>query len=206
MKKSFYVLTLMSCVINLIFTVSCNEDYLTYEELKSDEKKRIERIRAEKGLVFLKEYPEDGVFGENEFVELSTGIYLHVVDSGNGNRAKINSTTVLIRTEVEYYDMYIDSTIKASFFSNAYSPFEFRYGQAYNVVTAHANNIDDPYTYFFSVGLESILSYVGEGAEVKLIIPGYSEINNVAGGSVYQTASTRQYIPIYYERVKYTFY
>ncbi|MDR2774819.1 MAG: DUF4827 domain-containing protein [Tannerella sp.] len=203
MKKSFYVLALVSCVMNLIFTVSCNDDYPTYEELKTDEKKRINRIIAEKGISVLKEYPANGVFGENEFVELNSGIYLHVVDSGNGNRAKVNSTTVLVRVELEW--IYMDSTIHESFFSNEYSPFEFRYGYAYDVVTAHTG-LYDPYTYFFSVGLESILSYVGEGAEVKLIIPGYSEINNVGGGSVYQTSNRSQYVPIYYERVKYTFY
>jgi hypothetical protein len=177
---------------------------MTYEELKSDEKKRINRIIAEKGIRVLEEYPTDGVFGENEFVELSSGIYLNVVDSGNGNRAVVNSTTVLIRTEVEY--IYLDSTYKESFFSNHYSPFEFKYGHAYNVVATYAQNSYSPYFYFFSVGLESVLSYVGEGAEVKLIIPGYSEVNNLAGGSSFQTANSSQYIPIYYERVKYTFY
>jgi hypothetical protein len=204
MKKSFYVLALLSCVVNLMITVSC-ENYPTYEELKADEKKRIQRIIKEKEINVLKEYPADGVFGENDFVELSNGIYLHVVDSGNGNRAKANITTVLIRAKLEYYDPYVDSTLRFSFFSNTSYPFEFKYGHAYNTVTAHAN-YGDAYAYYFSVALEYVLSYVGEGAEVRLIVPGYSEINGVKGGSYYQTSNRSLYIPIYYERVKYTFY
>lgn len=196
--------------MSLVFTVSCDEEYPTFEELKSAEKKRVNKIIAEKGITVLKEYPADKVFGENEFVELSSGIYLHVVDSGNGNRAQINATTVLIRVELEYYDTSADSTVRLSSFTNTASPFEFKYGQAYYIVAAQtAANLSygDPYAYYFSVGLESILSYVGDGAEVKLIVPGYSEVSsNVGGGSHFQTASLYQYVPIYYERVKYTFY
>jgi hypothetical protein len=196
-----------------MFSVSCSDTYPTYEELKSDEKKQINKIIAEKGIQVLNEYPADGVFGENEFVELSSGIYLNVVDSGNGNRAGINATTVLIRVKAEY--TYADSIYKFSSFSNMETPFEFKYGHAYNVVSAHSSYIGygDPYVYFFSAGLESVLSYVGDGAEVKLLVPGYSEVNlvysgesKVEGGSYFQTYNRAQYIPVYYERVKYTFY
>jgi hypothetical protein len=189
--------------MNLMLTVSCGDQYPTFEELKTAEKKEIKRIIAEKGISVLTEYPANGVFGANEFVELSSGIYLNVVDSGNGNRAKVSATTVLIRTELEYYSG--DSIVKASFFSNTSVPFEFKYGYALNTVSAHAS-YGDQYTLFFGIGLESILSYVGEGAEVKLIVPGYSEINNNEGGSTYQTSSRQRYVPIYYGRVKYAFY
>jgi hypothetical protein len=204
MKKSFYVSALACCVAGLVFSVSCSKKYPTFEELKSAETKEIRRIIEDKGIEVIKEYPASGVFGENQFVELSSGIYLNVVDSGNGNRAKLSATTILIRTELEYYDG-TDSVRTFSSFSNTSYPFEFKYGYGYSVVSAHSQ-YEDLYAYFFSVGLESILSYVGEGAEVKLIVPGYSEINSVAGGSIYQTSNNYRYIPIYYKRVKYTFY
>jgi hypothetical protein len=206
MKKGFCVLTAICCVMNLLFAVSCGNKYPTYDELVTAEKKEIKRIIAEKNISVLTEYPANGVFGVNEFVELSSGIYLNVVDSGNGNRAKVSATTVLIRAELEYYSG--DSVVKASFFSNTSAPFEFKYGYAYNTVQAHAANAGygDPYALFFSLGLESVLSYVGEGAEVKLIVPAYSEISNQSGGSTFQTSSRQRYVPIYYGRVKYTFY
>jgi hypothetical protein len=188
-----------------MFSVSCGDKYPTFEELKSAERKEINKIIAEKGIKVISEYPANGVFGENEFVELSNGIYLNVIDSGNGNRATYNATTILIRANVEYYDSRYDSVVKESFFANDRSPFEFKYGYAYSVMTAHKSN-GDAYTYYFSAGLESVLSYVGDSAEVKLIVPGYAEINNYEAGSTFQTADRYRYIPFYYDRVRYIFY
>ena len=85
MKKAFYVLVLTGCVLNLMFTVSCNK-VPTYEEMKAAENKIIREILSAKNITVLSEYPSDGVFKENEFVQLNTGIYLNVVDSGTGNQ------------------------------------------------------------------------------------------------------------------------
>ncbi|MDR1098433.1 MAG: DUF4827 domain-containing protein [Tannerella sp.] len=205
MKKSFYILVLISCVMNLMFTVSCNK-YPTYEELKSDEKRVINRILSRKDITVIYEYPADGVFKENEFVQLSSGIYLHVIDSGNGDRAKASvsgATEVLVRVSGEYY--YTDSTYSFSTFPNGNDPFYFKYGSAYSVVSANSNTYNS-YYYLFSMGLESILSYVGDSAVVQLIVPGYSEINSYPAGSTMQNADRYKYVPIYYDRVKYTFY
>ena len=201
MKKSFYFLVLIGCVLNLMFTVSCSKTP-TYEELKSAEQKKIRKILSDKNISVLSEYPKNGVFGENEFVQLSSGIYLNVVDSGNGNRAVPYSTDVLMRVSGEYY---IDTVIPFNTFSNIYSPMEFRYGNAYGV-KMERSLYDDMYIYFFSTGLESILSYVGDSAVVKLIIPGYSEVNGGPGCSAMQNGNMSFYIPIYYDRVRYTFY
>lgn len=204
MKKSFYFFMLIGCALNLMFTVSCNSTK-TFEELKSDEKKIIKRILNEKNITVLSDYPTDGVFGENEFVQLSSGIYLNVVDSGNGNRAIYNETTVLIRASGEYYPS--DSTFTFSTFSNMVSPFEFKYGSAYNVVLNYQSAINSEYYYFFAgLGFESILAYVGEGAIVKMIVPGYAEVSGYSAGSTYQSAYTNMFIPIYYDKVKFTFY
>jgi len=207
MKKGFYVLVLIGITLAHIFTVSCNKTP-TYEEMKAAEKKLINRILAEKNIEVLHEYPSSGVFGENQFVELSSGIYLNVVDSGNGNRAVYNETYVLIRASGVYYAD--NDTTEFNTFLNNYSPFEFRYGRASSVVSEHSATYDSYYM-FFSAGLESILEHIGENAIVKLIVPGYAEIN--ANGSYYSVGSTFQtsgfsnvFVPIYYDRVRYSFY
>ena len=207
MKKGFYIFVLIGCVLNLMFTVSCN-DMPTYEELKNAEKKIIRKIISEKGIEVLREYPSDGIFRENEFVELNSGIYLNVVDSGNGNRPVYGLTDILIRVSGESYENGGDSVRKFNTFSNIKQPFSFKYGNAYGVQQEHAGYNDD-YNDYFSLGLESILLYVGDSAVVKLIVPGYSEIrelNSAAGGSTYQNGNGYYFIPIYYDRVRYTFY
>ncbi|MDR0573155.1 MAG: DUF4827 domain-containing protein [Tannerella sp.] len=203
MKKSFYLLLLIGCALNLVFTVSCCNKTKTYEELKSDEKKLINKIINEKNISVLSEYPGDGVFGENEFVQLSSGIYLHVADSGNGHRAVYGTTDILIRASGEYY--FGDSTYSFTTFPNTFNPFEFRYGSAYTVVSNHASSYD-AYYYFFSMGLESVLSYVGDSAIVKLLVPGYSEISNFPAGSSMQNGDGNAFVPVYYDKVKYLFY
>ena len=202
MKKSFYFLVLIYCAFMQVFTVSCNKTP-TYEELKAAEKKLIRRILAENDIDVLHEYPTSGVFGENQFVELSSGIYLNVVDSGNGQRAVLYETDVLIRAILTYYDNNEEKSF--NLFANNFPPLEFKYGFASRVVSEHATTYDLYYS-FFSIGLESILSYVGDSAVVKLIIPGYSEISNYPAGSSFQSSNSRVFIPIYYDRVRYTFW
>ena len=202
MKKAFYFLILTGCVLNLLFSVSCN-DVPTYEELKAAENKVIRKIISEKKIKVLSEFPENGVFGENEFVQLSTGIYLNIVDSGNGNRPVLGTTDLLVRVSGDYYT---DDTTLIGFntFSNTAYPFEFRYGNAYNVMQEYSYS--ELYYFYFSMGLESVLSYVGDSSVVKLIVPGYSEVSGAPGGSAYQSSNSYKYIPIYYDRVRYIFY
>ena len=208
MKKAFYILVFVWCAINVVFTVSCNKTP-TYEELKAAENKIIRKIINEKKIEVLDEYPENGVFKENQFVQLSTGIYLNVVDSGTGKRAEYGITDLLVRVSGEYYaktsDGKRDTALAFSTFSNSAYPFEFRYGNAYGVVQANAYT-DNFYYAFISMGLESILSYVGDSAVVKLIIPGYSEVSGAPGSSSMQSSNSNSYVPIYYDRVRYIFY
>jgi hypothetical protein len=134
-----------------------------------------------------------------------------VIDSGNGQRAVFQgtqSTEILVRTSGRYY--YLDSIYTFSTFGNTYPPFEFRFGSAYNVVEEHKYS-NDIYYYYFGMGLESILNYVGDSAVVKLIVPGYSEVKS--GSATFSAASTFQsgagdykFIPIFYDRVRYSFY
>ena len=202
MKKSFYILVLVGCVLNLMFTVSCNKTP-TYEELKSAEQKIVRKILSDENITVLSEYPESGVFKENEFVLLNSGIYINVVDSGNGKRAVPYFTDVLVRVSGKYYTA--DSAITFSTFYNALYPMEFKYGNAYGVVQEHSM-YDDLYFRYFSMGIESALAYVGDSSVVKLLVPGYSEISGAAGGSTLQNGGGSAYIPIFYDRVRFIFY
>lgn len=202
MKKGFYFLGLAYFALTLLFTFSCNKN-ISYEDMKNAEKKIIRRILAEKNIEVLQEYPSSGVFGENQFVELPSGIYLHVVDSGNGERAVLYTTDVLVRASGTYY-----ATDEGNFntFLNTSKPFEFKYGFASRVVNDHSN-LYDSYDYYFSIGIESILNYVGDSAVVKLLVPGYSEVGSLSYASTMQgNWGGKTFVPIYYDKVRYVFW
>lgn len=202
MKKSFYILLMLWVALTVVFTVSCNKT-ITYEEMKAHENKIIKKIIADHNIEVLTEYPKSGVFGENQFVHLSSGIYLNVVDSGNGNRAVVNGTDILVRASGTIY--YSDTIENFTTFTNSNQPMKFTYGLARNVVE-ESSYAYDMYYMFFGMGIESVMSFVGDSAVVRLIVPGYSEISNYPAGSSYQSSSGKYFIPIYYDRVRYTFY
>ena len=202
MKKGFYVLATLFIAFSSVFTMSCKKT-ITYEEMKAAEVKLIKRIISSHNIEVLEEYPANGVFGENQFVQLGSGIYLNVVDSGNGNRAVVNKTDILVRASGYY--IYSDSTYSFNTFINTTPPMEFRYGLASNIVDQHSYSYDI-YYYYFGMGLETIMSYVGDSAIVKLIVPGYAEISNYPASSTFQNSAGNLFIPIYFDRVRYTFY
>jgi hypothetical protein len=208
MKINLKNLMLAGYVICMMITVSCKEDMKSYEELKRDEKRIVNRILSEKKIEVLKNYPANGVFEENQFVEMKGGVYLNVVDSGNGNRAVYNSTTVLVRTSGGIY--YKDTIVPFNTFVSSQSPMEFKYGLAANVRQEYYGYIDGLYYSLFGIAIQEVLKYVGDSAVVKMIVPGYSEIQDTyqssRAGSWLQTSNINEYIPIYYDRMKYVFY
>jgi hypothetical protein len=149
------------------------------------EKKAIDRLIDEQGFEILKNYPENGVFGEKQFVLLSSGLYLNVVDSGNGNRAEYG-TSILLRASGK---TLLDTVSFNGFdpMSTVFSwPLEFKYG---------GYNSNDVSSYFFCEGLMSVLGYVGDSSVVKLIVP-----FKIGSGD----QQTNGY-PIYYDKVRYIF-
>ncbi|MDR2764294.1 MAG: DUF4827 domain-containing protein [Tannerella sp.] len=189
-------ISLLIMIVSAVCVSSCSDDMKSYAEMKRDEKKAIDRLIATEGFEILNEYPADGVFGEKQFVLLDNGVYLNVVDSGNGNRAKLYTTTILMRCRVRFI-FQEDTTL--SLFSNDAFPIEFIYGYAANTISQDASaGTGSSIWYFLSTGVQSILEYVGENAEVKLIVP-FEE------GSSYQQANQLG-APLYYEKVKFMFY
>jgi hypothetical protein len=169
--------------------------------MKEDEDKAIDQLITSEGFEVLKKYPQDSVFGEKQFVVLDNGVYLNVVDSGNGNRAVAGRTTVLMRCSGRF--IFKADTSAFSIFSNGYDPIEFIYGNASNTISQYASLTGSPTWLYLSAGVESVLAYVGENAVVKLIVPFEqgSTYQSTGGGTSYTYGA-----PLYYDKIKFTFY
>jgi hypothetical protein len=187
MKKVFNMglaLYVVLCVL------SCNNDR-QYSDMLDAQSRAIKRLIAENEFEILKSYPENGTFKDNEFVILDNGVYLNVIDSGNGNRAA-DKTTVFcrffVRSLIEW--QYMDDTTTIDYFKTGTDPLAYPYGTSYALY-------DNSASFFFSTLLFSGLEYVGDSSEVKLIIPFHLDENN----QTFQSAGA----PMYFSKVQYRF-
>ena len=160
MKKCFDILMVVGAIM---LVMSCSNTR-TLTDMLDDEKKAINKLINRDELVILKSYPEDGVFKENEFFRLRNGVYLNVVDSGNGKRAELGSTIISSRFEGEYIYALRDSISFIEGFGNHVYPVRFVYGQLTPIETTTYSN-------YLSEGLQVGLNHVGDSSQVKLIIP-----------------------------------
>lgn len=163
----------------------------TYADKLKNERKNISRFINEKNIVVLSKYPASGVFKENEyFRDPLTGVYIHVIDSGNGKRADVNKRS---EVSVRFLDgIFLPSdTIAGNQTANSAQPISFTYG----ITATYSNNNQNSYDYFtLSPGITVPLQYVGEGARVNLIVP-------FATGSNYQMVAFKA---LYYNQLVYT--
>ncbi|MDR1632677.1 MAG: DUF4827 domain-containing protein [Dysgonamonadaceae bacterium] len=185
-KTLIFVLT--SIALLTYSLTSCDKQKSLQERLQ-EEKRAIDRYVKRNGLVILNEYPQNGIFGEKEYFRTSDGLYIHVVDSGNGRRATPLVDEITVRYEYRHDIAVSDSSI--TYWSNSalIYPFSFKYGlqQSYTVSGS-----------LVCVGWVYPLSYVGEHAVVDLLIPsalGSAEDNNVSYGIIN---------PVFYKGVTYT--
>ena len=123
MKKSFNILLILCAVLAV---VSCGDKTKSYTDMLNAQEKAIEALIRDSGIVVLKNYPENGVFKDKEFVLLPNDVYMHVIDSGNGTRAVLSQTTVLTRFKGLLLDT--DTVIPFENFSSWKFPVEFKYG------------------------------------------------------------------------------
>ncbi|MDR1645010.1 MAG: DUF4827 domain-containing protein [Tannerellaceae bacterium] len=188
MKIGFNIV-LVACAILFVFSCNNNPDYS--DMLKAQEK-AIQQLKDEYKLEILKDYPSNGVFKDNQFVILPNGVYLNVIDSGNGNRAVSGSTSIFcrfyVRSLIEW--TYMDDTTTVDFFRNGTEPIVYKYGNS-------SPTDDSNSSFFFSTLLFSGLEYAGDSSEVKLIIPFHTEGNN----STFKSAG----VPLYFSKVRYCF-
>lgn len=184
MKRAFYFLLIMFAALA---AASCSKTK-SYTDMLNDEKDAIDRLRDKEGLVFLKDFPKDSIFKENEFVKLENGVYLNIIDQGKGDHAVLGSTVLLVRYKARFLlgtDTAVYDNLSPTGTSGS-QPAEFKYG--YNF-TADGNP-------FINEGLASILQYVRDSSAVKLIVP-FKQMP-----SMYQGEG----IGAYYEKVKIVYY
>lgn len=141
----------------------------------------------ENGFVILQEYPKNGNFKEKEYLLLENGVYLHVIDSGNGIRP-VQDNEILSIAKGQFLggvegNVHFDGFLLDDKWAKW--PLMFKYSES-------PQFYDDDN--FLCDGYTSIMKYVGNESCVSMIIP-------FTCGSVYQQAT---YLPIYYEKVIFT--
>lgn len=154
MKRGFYLIALLG-LFSAYFSCDNTETYA--EKLKKQDK-AIDRFIKSEGITVLDEYPSDSVFAEKEFVKLPSGIYMNVIDSGNGTRAK-KGQSVSIRFKELIWFSKGDTTKYSNMTPTGQQPSTIEYQQNYGNIGSCEG---------FGIPLE----YVGDRARVKLIIPG----------------------------------
>ena len=185
-KKSIDFLALFCSLIFLL--ASCEAETTSYQDVRDKEQAIIDKFIDQKGLVVLKEYPKDSIFGEKEYVLLDNGVYLHVIDPGNGKRpaegTKIQSVAKGLFLGREEGEVFFNGFQAEDEWAKW--PLRFKYSE---VPQAYYDEN------FLCEGYASVMKYVGDHSSVSMIVP-------FTYGSVYQHST---YLPIYYEKVDFTF-
>jgi hypothetical protein len=175
-------------ITGLFIAFSSCDNSKTAQEYLREEKKAIERYIDRKGIGVTSDYLpafKNGTngFETNKYFRTTEGLYIHVVDSGNGKRVRPLLDEVLVR-----FDYYFDIKAYAGGDTTQYTlpytqfPVEFKYGTgSYS-------------SYFACNGWAIPLSYMGEGAIIDLIIP--SSLGSQSDNSAYR--------PVFYKNLRYT--
>lgn len=197
-------ISVLTFVLGILFASCIPETHekITIGDKLKEEKEAIDALIAKEGFEILNKYPDNGVFGEKQFVLLDNGCYLNVVDSGSGNRAVLDQTVVLMRCSTIGISKGDNSTF--SMFSDSEKPMKFTYGKINEVILNARPDKNNLQYRFLSHGVESALKYVGKGATVRMIIPSFREQQGYYHtiGSNYQITNL---IPMYYDRILFQF-
>jgi len=174
MKK---ILLFISLIVTASIFFACNKQK-TAQELLKEEKKAIERFISENGIIVTKDTTD--MRGKNVFYKTKEGLYIHVIDPGNGNKAKYNQEILVRFKDMTYFK---DDTTKYSNMLAGNNPDKFYYGNAYS------------YSGWACEGWAIGLSLVSDDAEVSLIIP----------SGLQPTSKQSSFLPVYYGFLKYRF-
>lgn len=194
MKK--IISLLFACISLMIVFAACSKD--SYADKLDKEDKAIKEFIKQKGFNIVNEYPASRVFRDKEyFKDPSTGVYIHVIDSGRTDKI-VKGDKVFMR----FYDTSYVMTSPDSIYSNdkpnadEYQAMEITYGNSdtYTYSTSAYNYM----YYYLSPGVVRPLDFnLGDRAEVSVLVP-------FVNGSYYQQYSS--YEPIFYGRLKYIKY
>jgi len=154
----------------------------TYAEMLEEEKDAIKAFIKDSNIVVISQsefYAQDSTtdVSKNEYVQLASGVYMQIVDKGSTNLADTVKPNDLVLVRFEEQGLIADTYGQKSYLSNLNSPTivdEFRY-------TVTSSSIAGIFTQGYMLmnyqssavpaGWLVALSYVRDGAHVKLIVP-----------------------------------
>lgn len=176
------------------FFQSCN-DQKTYAEMLEDERRAIKEFIKKHNIktITQEEFEKDTITNENEYALLSGGVYLQIVDRGEGDTVK-NRDQVLLRLVERNILGEIDKSLAYDTLSNIDWPYDsyvdaFYYTPNSSSVLftqgrlsmkwnngSYVGGLDVPR------GIIDIIPYIKDKAHVKLIVPskkGHSGANGM---------------------------
>jgi hypothetical protein len=195
----------MKKIIGVIFAfigfaivfAACSKD--SYADKLEKEDKVLKRYIKEQGLKIRDDYPASRLFADKEyFKDPSTGIYIHVIDSGSGDKIKKGNIVYM-----RYYDTRLLISEPDSINSNdkqnmdEFASMYMTFGNASSYTSSdYSSSLGSYYMYMFlSPACARPLDFnLGDKAEVSLLVP-------FINGSYYQQYSG--YEPIFFGRLKY---
>ncbi len=182
----------LTCFITLLILLAgCNHD-VSYAERVNAEKDRISEFIDQQNVEVLNTYPSNGVFGENQYYkDNDSGVYFHVVDSGNGKRAAYRSEVYFRFSEVTTLPIADSESLDLWGSNPGLQPLSFIYGVTSTYTDSYSSG---PSNYYLSQGVTIPLQYVGENAIVDMIVPFKS-------GSANQSS---YFSTLFYKRLRYT--
>jgi len=149
----------------------------TAQELMKEEKKAIDRFIRESDFI-VTGIPAE-MYNKNVYFRTKEGLYINVIDSGNGNKARYGKEEVIVRYDSIFF-FKSESEKKPGNTWAGDAEVIFRYGRP-----------DSYYIEGWAIGL----SLVSQNARVNLIIP----------SGLRQSAAQTSFQPVFYENLYYRF-
>lgn len=162
------------------FAFQACDNTKTYAEMLEDEKNAIKAFIKDSNIVVISQtefYAQDSMtdVSKNEYVQLASGVYMQIVDKGSANPADSIKPNDLVLVRFEEHGLIAVDGVK-SYLSNLNEPTivdEFRYTVTSSSIAGLFLQGYMRASYGTSVpaGWLVALSYVRDGAHVKLIVP-----------------------------------
>ncbi|WP_276867683.1 DUF4827 domain-containing protein [Bacteroides heparinolyticus] len=167
-------------LFTLGFVFQACDNTKTYAEMLEDEKNAIKAFIKDSNIVVISQsefYAQDSMtdVSKNEYVQLASGVYMQIVDKGSANPADSIKPNDLVLVRFEEHGLIAVDGVK-SYLSNLNEPTivdEFRYTVTSSSIAGLFLRGYMRASYGTSVpaGWLVALSYVRDGAHVKLIVP-----------------------------------
>lgn len=181
-------------IVGLCIVFAACSDSESYADRVEREKKAISRFINENNIQVLNEYPSNGVFQSNQFYLDPSGVYINVIDSGNGKRADASKRAEVYFRFKDRIWLPASESDTVSLSNLSVYPLSFNYGVSATYTGDY--NTNQISFYYLSPGIVEPLKYVGENAKVRLIVPFRDR-----AGSAFQISSFQT---VYFGEVEYT--